>query len=94
MLHRFRGRVYILAPMRLSLPGHYGYALVALHRALPLGYDQPSSCRVRRYDVSLSQGLSLEGKVSEFPNGDRHWFRLMSYALLSQVSGHYRCRKS
>ena len=24
----------------------------------------------------------------------RHWFRLMSYALLSQISGHYRWRKS
>jgi hypothetical protein len=24
----------------------------------------------------------------------RHWFRLMSYALLSQISGHYCCRKS
>ena len=25
---------------------------------------------------------------------ERHWFRLMSYALLSQISGHYHQRKS
>jgi hypothetical protein len=42
----------------------------------------------------MKKYLAWRAEVEAATGQPRHWFRLMSYALLSQISGHYRWRKS